>query len=176
MICQKISDETLRRAVIGWLELEGLSDADVSIEDGAGGGLIVRAEGGDGTVALIPPIDLGELSSVVCALSGEIPTVPQPIAVSGEITLDRTKRVLSHGGRSVALSPREFDLLEYLLGKPNVAVSRQELCESVWHGSTSPDTNATDVYISYLRRKIEPIVGKGRLVSVRGVGYMFITQ
>ena len=74
------------------------------------------------------------------------------------------------GDNSVTLTPKESELFAYLLKRNGQAVSREELRRALW--SDTAETNAPDVYVSYLRRKLRRLFGDGVLVNERGVGYI----
>ena len=131
--------------------------------------------------ALKLPLGLGELSSSVRAVTSAkaetdgihpVKNAPQSFPEKPEPLLSKSARTVSYLGKVVLLSRREYDLFEYLFENRQKTVSRRELCEKVWNGDVTCDTNAVDVYITYLRRKTEPLFGKGAIVSVRGIGYM----
>ena len=78
--------------------------------------------------------------------------------------------------RQVELTPREYDLLLHLLKHPNQVLSREQLLDAVWGYDYFGDTNVVDVYIRYVRKKIE-WDGEGTLIqTVRGVGYVLKEQ
>ncbi len=88
-----------------------------------------------------------------------------------DVEVDRAPHCASRGGRDLALTPREFRLLAYLLERPDEVVTRIELLEKVWDMSFDPGTNVVDVHVSNLRRKLEE-GGEPRLLhTVRGVGF-----
>ena len=91
----------------------------------------------------------------------------------GLLKLDRDSRDVSYGGAPIQLTKKEFDLLEYLMLNRNVALSRNELLDKVWGYSYAGDTNVVDVYIRYLRSKIDDAFGVKHIHTVRGVGYLF---
>jgi two-component system OmpR family response regulator len=89
-----------------------------------------------------------------------------------DLILDlRTRRVI-RAGRTIALQPREFRLLEYLARHQGQVVTRTMLLESVWDYYFDPQTNVIDVQISRLRRKIDQGFAQRLLHTLRGVGYM----
>jgi DNA-binding response OmpR family regulator len=91
---------------------------------------------------------------------------------TADLELDRMERTVRRGGRPVELTRKEFALLEYLLLNRGKSISRMELLESVWKFEPTQTTNIVDVYINYLRRKLQD-PSPGRLVrTVRGQGYM----
>ncbi len=95
---------------------------------------------------------------------------PQPLVV-GPVTLDPvTRKVVAHG-RQVTLTPREFALLEYLMNHAQGSIVKSDILESVWGSAFDGDPNIVEVYIGYLRRKID-VPGQPSLIrTVRGVGY-----
>jgi len=88
-----------------------------------------------------------------------------------DVELDRSRHRASRGGRELALTPREFRLLAYLLERPDEVVTRVELLEKVWDMSFDPGTNVVDVHVSNLRRKLEEGGAPRLLHTVRGVGF-----
>ncbi len=95
---------------------------------------------------------------------------PQPISV-GVITLDPASRRVSARGREVALTPREFALLEYLLTHAESTIAKGEILAAVWGADFDGDPNIVEVYIGYLRRKIDHEGEPSVIRTVRGVGY-----
>jgi len=85
----------------------------------------------------------------------------------GDLRLDPAQRKVTREGGAVALTAREFALLEYLMRRPGEVVSKTELLDHVWDASLDTAPNAVEVYVGYLRRKI----GRDRLETVRGAGY-----
>ncbi len=89
------------------------------------------------------------------------------ILASGDVTLDPATHEVELEGVPVALTPREYALLEYFLRHPERVVSKTELLDNVWDAAQDTDPNAVEVYVGYLRRK----VGRDVLRTVRGAGY-----
>ncbi|MHB1475944.1 MAG: response regulator transcription factor [Dermatophilaceae bacterium] len=89
------------------------------------------------------------------------------ILVAGEVTLDPATHEVELAGAPIALTPREYALLEYFLRHPGRVVSKTELLDNVWDAAQDTDPNAVEVYVGYLRRK----VGRDVLLTVRGAGY-----
>jgi DNA-binding response OmpR family regulator len=89
------------------------------------------------------------------------------ILSAGDVTLDPGTHEVKLAGTPVALTPREYALLEYFLRHPGRVVSKIELLDNVWDATEDTDPNAVEVYVGYLRRK----VGRGVLLTVRGAGY-----
>lgn len=85
-------------------------------------------------------------------------------------TFDRETRTVTKSGTSAVLSEKEADLFSLLLSSAGKPISREDLRECLWQSTDG--TNVPDVYVSYLRRKLTPILGEGFIVNVRGAGYM----
>ncbi len=92
--------------------------------------------------------------------------------IIGELELDSMKREVHVKGNLVNLTKREFDLLEYLLKNKNIVLSRETILQNIWGYDFSGGTNAVDVYIRYLRSKIEEPYKEKYIHTVRGVGYV----
>lgn len=90
----------------------------------------------------------------------------------GPLTLDPQSRRVSRDGEAISLTVREFDLLRYLMSNPDKVVSRQRLLNSVWEYGYDPGTEIVDVYVRYLRAKIDTEGNPSLIETVRGVGYM----
>ena len=90
---------------------------------------------------------------------------------AGDLVLDPGRREVRRGESQVELTPREFSLLEYLLRRAGDVVSKTEILEHVWDAADTTDPNAVEVYVGYLRRKIDTPFGRRGLQTVRGVGY-----
>ncbi|WIV12956.1 response regulator transcription factor [Proteiniborus sp. MB09-C3] len=92
--------------------------------------------------------------------------------IAGELSLDPIRREVKVGDNLLDLTKKEFDLLHYLLENKNIVVSRETLLQHIWGYDFSGGTNAVDVYIRYLRSKVEEPFGLKLLHTVRGVGYV----
>lgn len=95
----------------------------------------------------------------------------QPLYAGG-LQLDLKKHIVTVGDQEIDLTKREFDLLHYLLKNKGVVLSREALLENVWDYDFDGDTNAVDVYVRFLRSKIDDIFGIKLIHTVRGVGYV----
>ena len=88
--------------------------------------------------------------------------------------LDPSAHTVARGGAPITLTAREFDLLEHLLRADGRTVPKSELLSAVWGGLAHDDPNVVEVYVGYLRRKIDQPFGRHSLVTVRGVGYRLV--
>jgi DNA-binding response OmpR family regulator len=123
---------------------------------------------------LTKPFDLGELVARLHALlrrSSLSERSPDTMTV-GHLTIDTARRLVFVEGERAELTKREFDLLAVLAENAGVVLTRQRLLELVWGYDFEVDTNVADVFISYLRRKLER-EGHPRVIhTVRGIGYV----
>ena len=88
------------------------------------------------------------------------------------LSLDTRSHMLSCNGESIELTPREYEILAYLMRHRGMAVSKNELLDYVWGSDYPGDENIVEVYIRYIRKKIDEPGGDSRIVTVRGAGYM----
>ena len=97
------------------------------------------------------------------------PVAPRPpVLTHGDVRLDPATREVTVGGDDVSLSPREYELLEFLLRHPDRVITKTELLDRVWDArGVGYDPNTVEVYVGYLRRKL----GTGVIETVRGAGY-----
>jgi len=120
---------------------------------------------------LTKPFAISELLARVRALLRRSSLPFEPVLRSSDLELDRVRRVVHRSGRAIELTPKEFALLEYLLLNAGCSVSRSSIIHHVWKLSSDTLTNVVDVYINYLRRKIDVDVTEKLIHTVRGAGY-----
>ena len=89
----------------------------------------------------------------------------------GPLTLDPARHRCTRDGTDLDLTPREFAVLQYLLAHRDAVVTKQELLDHVWGDNDAADYNVVQVYVSSLRRKIDPAGQPSLIETVRGVGY-----
>lgn len=99
----------------------------------------------------------------------------QKVLSVGKLTIDRAKREARYAGEPIQLTKREFDLLCYLAENHDIVCSRDKLMEKVWEYDFSGETNLVDVYIRYLRNKIDYRFHVELIRTIRGVGYIIKT-
>ena len=120
---------------------------------------------------LIKPFAFGELLARVRALVRR-GTAERPAALRvDDVVLDPAAHAVWRSDRAVSLSPREFSLLEFLMRHPGEVVTRTQILEHVWDYDYGRSSNVVDVYVAYLRRKIEQPFERSFIETVRGVGY-----
>ena len=122
---------------------------------------------------LIKPFAFGELLARLDALLRRSQSVSVETTLAlGDLAMDLLAHKVVRAGKAVALQPREFKLLEYLLRHANQVVTRTMLLENVWDYHFDPQTNVIDVHISKLRQKIDAGFPTPLLRTVRNAGYM----
>ena len=120
---------------------------------------------------LVKPFAFPELLARIRALLRRPPLQSGNILSINDLEMDVTQREVHRAGKKIELSPREFSLLELLLRHPNQVLTRTQIVEHVWNFDFYSDTNVVDVYIGYLRRKIDRGFAFPLIQTVRGVGY-----
>ena len=98
------------------------------------------------------------------------------ILEGGDVTLDPVRHVVRHGNEAVDLTAKEFALLATLLQRPGQVFTRSVLLDTVWGASAEVYTNVVDLYVSYLRKKLDRDGEASHIRTVRGVGYTFEPQ
>jgi heavy metal response regulator len=121
---------------------------------------------------LTKPFAFAELLARVRALLRRGAEARLPQLQVADLVLDPATRTVRRGGESIALTNREFALLEYLMRNPGRVLTRTMIAERVWDYSFDSATNVIDVYVNYLRKKIDAGRATKLLHTVRGVGYV----
>lgn len=123
---------------------------------------------------LVKPFEFAELLARLRALLRRGAVERPPVLEVGDVRLDPATHLVVRAGVRVELSLREFALLEYLMRHPGEVVPRRTLRDHVWHYGADGASNVVDVYVGYLRRKLEAPFGRPFIRTVRGVGYSVI--
>ncbi len=97
---------------------------------------------------------------------------PAVVLTCGKLIVDPEARIATYDGHPIDLTKKEFDLLECLLRSRNVVISREKLLDSVWGFDFYGGTNVVDVYVRYIRSKIDNVYGITLIETVRGAGYV----
>jgi len=121
---------------------------------------------------LVKPFALRELKARLRALVRRAEPATGAVMRFADLELDPAAREVRRGGRPIELSRTEFSLLELFLARPRQVMTRSEIFERVWGYDFGPDSNSLEVYVSYLRRKLEAADEPRLLHTVRGVGYV----
>ena len=121
---------------------------------------------------LVKPFDLDELAARIRAVLRRQAGRAEPVVTFGMLTLNPATRKVSHRGRDVPVSTREFALLQALLERPGATLSRSQLEERLYGWGEEVASNSVEVHIHNLRRKL----GEGTIRTVRGAGYSIATE
>lgn len=122
---------------------------------------------------LTKPFAIEELlARIRVVLKKRRPIIEKTQVVIGDLIIDSSERLVRLNGDRLDLTKKEFDLLYYLAENKNVVLSRDKILEAVWGYEYLGDTNVVDVYIRYLRSKIDDKYNKKFIHTVRGIGYV----
>ena len=121
---------------------------------------------------LVKPFAMGELFARIRAVLRRVEQRPTEVLTVGALTLDPRSSFVRFGAREIALTAKEFSLLLFFMQHPNRIVSRTEILENVWDSRYDGFGNVVDVYVNYLRNKLEEKGEPRMIVTVRGRGYM----
>lgn len=120
---------------------------------------------------LVKPFSIDELLARLRALIRRGPNETPTVLTVGPLRLDPARRRVERDGEEVRLTPTEFRLLGYFMRHPGEALSRAQIISHVWDFAFDSDSNVVDVYVRYLRRKLDPEGGPSIIDTVREVGY-----
>lgn len=116
------------------------------------------------------------LARIRAALKKQNRAEETPVLKAGRLSLNRDKFEVYFDNEPITLTKKEFDLLAYMMLNKNLVLSRDKLVENVWGYEYEGETNVTDVYIRYLRSKIDQVYNTNYFRTVRGIGYQFKTD
>jgi DNA-binding response OmpR family regulator len=157
-LLRTLRDKGIQSPVLMLTALDGIDDRVKGLDAGADD-------------YLVKPFAFSELLARLRALLRRPPLQNDAILQVSDLAMDLVRRDVRRNGRSINLSQREFALLEYLMRHPDQVLTRTQIAEHVWNFDYYNDSNAIDVYIGYLRRKL---TGNGEtplIHTIRGVGY-----
>jgi DNA-binding response OmpR family regulator len=123
---------------------------------------------------LTKPFSFAELLARLRALARRAPPERPSVLEAGDLTLDPATRQVRRGDAEIQLSTKEFALLETFMRRPGEVLSRYQLLEHCWDYGYENRSNVVDVYVRYLREKIDRPFGRDTLQTVRGAGYRFV--
>ena len=158
-VCRTLREEERWAPVLMLTALDGPSDRIRGLDAGADD-------------YLVKPFEFGELVARVRALLRRGRPARPAVLTVGDLEVDPAARAVSRGGRAVELTTREFAVLEFLVRHAGTVVSRTQLIDHVWDCNYEGSTNLVDVYVGYLRRKLEEPFGRPLIRTVRGAGYV----
>lgn len=157
-VCRRLRETGNRLPVIMVTARDEMDDRVAALEAGA-----------DDFIA--KPFNIREvLARVKALLRRSIAISPDQLSF-GDLHLNGSERRCSYAGQELNLTVREFDLLECFLRNPRQALSRTQLIQNVWGEDYFGDDNVVDVYVRYLRRKLEEIKPERIIQTIRGIGF-----
>jgi len=120
---------------------------------------------------VLKPFAFSELSARVRALLRRGGRAPDTVLRVDDLELNRVEHCVKRADRKIELTPKEFALLEYLMRNSGRRVTRAEIIEHVWNLNFDTMTNVVDVYINYVRKKVDAAFDRKLIHTIRGVGY-----
>jgi len=98
------------------------------------------------------------------------------VLTAGDLSLDPARRRAARGDTVLTLTPREYGVLEFLLRNKGTVLSKAQILAAVWDAHYDGDDNIVEVYIGYLRRKIDTPFGRQAIETMRGMGYRLLAD
>lgn len=121
---------------------------------------------------VVKPFDFKELLARVRMITRKKADVHRNVYTCGELSVDCNKCTVVRAGKIIELSPKEFSVLLYLIRNQNIVVTREQIEENIWDLNRDGSSNLVDVYIRYLRKKIDEGFEFKMIQTIRGVGYV----
>jgi two-component system OmpR family response regulator len=156
--CQRLRDNGVRTPILMLTARDGVEERILGLDTGADD-------------YLVKPFDFGELFARVRALARRGPVDAGPVLEVGDLALDLARHVARRGDIELELSTKELQLLEVFMRRPGRVLSRYELLEGAWDMDYENRSNVVDVYVRYLRDKIDRPFGVESIETIRGAGY-----
>ena len=125
-----------------------------------------------GDYYLVKPFDFQELMAVVRVMTRKYTGNRSNIYTIADLSLDATAKTVTRAGRKIELTSKEFALLEYMLRNKGVVLSREMIENNLWNYDYEGGTNVVDVYVGYLRKKMDTGFGKKLIHTVWGTGWV----
>jgi two-component system OmpR family response regulator len=156
--CQQLRDKRVQTPILMLTARAAVDDRVAGLDTGADD-------------YLVKPFDISEMLARIRALARRGPVEREPVLCIGDLSLDTRTRVVRRGSTPITLSTKEFQLLEVFMRRPGQVLSRYDLLEGAWDMAYENKSNVIEVYIRYLRDKIDRPFGIRTLETVRGAGY-----
>ncbi|HEX5532188.1 MAG TPA: response regulator transcription factor [Actinomycetales bacterium] len=161
MVLGKLRDSGVDSPVLMLTALTGVEDRVAGLDWGADD-------------YLTKPFALSELCARLRALTRRVPVPRSTVLTVGDLTLDPVRHTVSRCEEPVRLTAREYALLLHMMRHPGQTLSRAHLRQNVWDPAFEGDSNVVDVYVHYLREKIDRPFGRGSVQTVKGFGYRLV--
>ena len=120
---------------------------------------------------LVKPFDLNELLARIRAVTRKYGTQKTSVLTVGDLSVDTASRTVTRGGKAINLSAKEYAILEYMIRHKGAVLSRQQLEDHIWNYDYAGGSNVVDVYIAYLRKKIDAGFDQKLIHTIRGAGW-----
>lgn len=156
--CRRLRDERVWTPVLMLTARDGVEDRVAGLDCGADD-------------YLLKPFAFTELLARLRAVVRRGPVERPVVLTAGDLSLDPARRAVSRGGTPIELSATEFAMLEAFMRAPGVVLTRFDLLERVWNDAYENRSNIVDVYVRYLRDKVDRPFGVSSIETVRGAGY-----
>jgi two-component system OmpR family response regulator len=160
-VCRRIRDDDVETPIIFLTARDAVEDRVHGLQLGADD-------------YLVKPFALKELMARVRAVSRRGPARHSVTLSCGDLLLDASLHQARRGDTAIDLSRKEFAVLEALMREPGRVLSRYDLLEEAWDGRQEDRSNVVEVYVRYLREKIDRPFGRESLQTIRGVGYRIV--
>jgi two-component system OmpR family response regulator len=157
-VCHRLRTDGVRTPILMLTARDGVDDRITGLDTGA-----------DDYV--VKPFDFNELFARVRALARRGPAERAPMLTVGDLTLDVATHEVMRSGVEIELSTKEIQLLEVFMRRPGQVLSRYDLLEGAWEMDYENRSNIVDVYVRYLREKVDRPFGVDTIETVRGAGY-----
>ena len=133
---------------------------------------IVRGLDTEADDYIVKPFVFKELLARIKVMTRRKPEIQENVYRCGDLTVDYNTHEVTRNGISITLSPKEFAVLLYLVRNKNIIVTREQIESNIWKLQSEGSSNLVDVYIRYLRRKIDEDFEEKMICTIRGTGYM----
>ncbi len=157
--CERLRQKGLRIPVLLLMNRDGVDDRVICLEAGADDYFLKQPYRSDNLIKMVQFYLKTEVTS-------------QEQLRFGDLVLEMGTRQVLRAGRAIDLTMKEFELLKYMMEHPRDVLSREQILENVWGFDYVGESNVIEVYIRYLRLKIEDEGGKRLIQTVRGIGYV----
>jgi DNA-binding response OmpR family regulator len=158
-LCRWLRDQGVKAPILMLTARSSLSDKVEGLDSGADD-------------YLTKPYEVAEVKARLRALARKAQGYPRPEMVEADLVLNPNSRTARRGNQDLDLSKKEFALLEYLLRNKGRLVTRAMIAQAVWNSETSLYTNVIDVFVAYLRKKVDEDQSPRLIHTIRGKGFL----